>query len=45
MTRLPIFRHDCLFLLINPQIDHFPHSNRYVPHTNDTFKQRYCKSI
>ncbi|KAL6163028.1 hypothetical protein ACJQWK_10624 [Exserohilum turcicum] len=26
---------------IDQPIDHFPHSNRYVPHTNDTFKQRY----
>lgn len=23
------------------QIDHFPESGRYVPHTNATFKQRY----
>jgi hypothetical protein len=23
------------------QIDHFPNSDRYVPHTKDTFKQRY----
>jgi hypothetical protein len=23
------------------QIDHFPESDRYVPHTKDTFKQRY----
>ncbi|KAI1872410.1 uncharacterized protein JN550_004129 [Neoarthrinium moseri] len=23
------------------QIDHFPNSDRYSPHTNDTFKQRY----
>lgn len=27
------------------QIDHFPHSDRYVPHTNGTFKQRYCKYL
>jgi hypothetical protein len=24
-----------------PQIDHFPHSSRYAPHVNGTFKQRY----
>jgi hypothetical protein len=23
------------------QIDHFPDSDRYVPHTSNTFKQRY----
>ncbi|EUC29559.1 hypothetical protein COCCADRAFT_106222 [Bipolaris zeicola 26-R-13] len=26
---------------IDQPIDHFPHSDRYVPHTNKTFKQRY----
>ncbi|EFQ90229.1 hypothetical protein PTT_13239 [Pyrenophora teres f. teres 0-1] len=26
---------------IDMPIDHFPESSRYVPHTNDTFKQRY----
>jgi hypothetical protein len=23
------------------KIDHFPHDERYAPHTKDTFKQRY----
>ncbi|KAF2855348.1 hypothetical protein T440DRAFT_386189 [Plenodomus tracheiphilus IPT5] len=26
---------------IDQPIDHFPSSDRYLPHTNDTFKQRY----
>ncbi len=28
-------------MLTRTQIDHFPDSNRYTPHINDTFQQRY----